>query len=89
MHTAAEIWNVRKYHGVVWFTEDRLRNVSADLVGVNVERADHLDIADRQSIDFLAHHPDDGNVGFRLAVVRESLNQGRRAVAYSDQANPD
>ena len=69
--------------GVVLAREDRLGEVEADLLGVDVERSDELHVADVVLTELDVHEAGDrlGLVG--ILVVVDALNQGRGAVTHA------
>ena len=74
---------------VVGLGEDRLGDVLAHLLRVDVERGDDLDVADVVSAELHVHQAGDAFGGVRVLVVLESLDEGRGAVAESDDGDPN
>ena len=70
--------------GVVLGGVDRLGQVEADLLGVDVERGDELDVVDVVVTELDVHQPGDvaGRVG--VLVVLDALDQRAGAVADAD-----
>ena len=68
--------HVSDLDGVVLAGEDRLGQVEADLLGVDVERGDELDVADVVLAELHVHQA--GNVGVLVGilVVLNALDQG-------------
>ena len=61
-----------------------LGEVEADLLGVDVERRDELHVGDVVVTEHDVHQTGDVARGIGVAVVLDTLHQGRRAVADSD-----
>jgi hypothetical protein len=76
-------WHVGEPDRVVRLGEDRVRDVLADLVGVDVEGRDDLDVTDVVAAELDMHQP--GHLGVRVGVlvVLEPLHEGRGAVAQT------
>jgi hypothetical protein len=64
------------FSGVVLRRVDRLGEVEADLLGVDVERGDELDVAHVVLTERDVHEAGNGPVLIRVAVVLDSLDQG-------------
>src|SRR5690606_31741451 len=69
-------FHIGKAARVVWLCEDRLRNVTADLRGADIESGADDDIVDRIAADFGIHDPGYGLVGVHAAVVGQALDEG-------------
>jgi hypothetical protein len=76
----AEVRHVGELDRVVLAGPHRLRDVEADLRRVDVEHGDELDVADVVSAEIDVHQAGDLEVGLRVPVVLDSLDQGVRAV---------
>ena len=72
-----------------WPGEDRLRQVFADLVGVDVKGGRELDVADVVAAQIDVHEAGDLGVGVGVAVVLHALHERARAVADADDGDPD
>ena len=66
---------------VVRLGEDRLGDVLADLVRVDVERGNHRDVADVVAAELDVHQAGDRLVRVGVLVVLEALDEGRGTVA--------
>ena len=66
----AGLCDVRETTGVVRRGPDRVGDVAADLVGVDVEGRGELDVADVVAADIHVHEPRHGLVRFCIPVVR-------------------
>src|SRR6185295_3468831 len=66
---------------VVRLGEDRLGDVGADLLRVDVERGDDADVADVVAAKLDVHQAGDRLVGVGILVVLQTLHEGRGAVA--------
>ena len=62
--------------GVVLAREDRVGQVEADLLGVDVERGDELDVAHVVLTELDVHQTGDGRVLVGILVVLNALDQG-------------
>ena len=85
----AERRHVAEPDRVVRLGEDRLGHVLADLVRVDVERRDHLDVADVVSAELDVHQARHAVRGVGVLVVRQALDERRRAVAHADDRDTD
>ena len=74
--------------GVVLRREDRLGQVEADLLGVDVERGDELHVADVVLAELHVHQAGHGGVLVGVLVVLHALHKRGRAVAYADNRDP-
>ena len=74
---------------VVLAGEDRLGEVLADLVGVDVERGAELDVADVVAAEVDVHQARDGLARIGVAVVLDALHERARAVADADDRDAD
>jgi len=93
-HTAhdldPELGNVGvELQGVVLAGEDRLGQVFADLVGVDVEGGAELDVAHVVAAEIDVHQPRDGRPGISVTVVMNALDERARAVAHADDGDAD
>ena len=84
MHLDAEVRHVAELHRVVLAAPDRLGEVLADLVGVDVERRRELDVADVVAAEVDVHETrhEVGRVG--VLVVLDALDERGGAVADAD-----
>jgi hypothetical protein len=72
----AEVRNLAgEVQSVVLAGEDRLREVLADLVGVDVERGAELDVAHVVAAEVDVHEPGDGLTRVGVAVVLDALHE--------------
>jgi hypothetical protein len=83
----AEVRHRRELHGVVRRLPDRLRQVAADLALVDVEGGGELDVADVVTAEPRVHEAGDEGVVGRLAVILNSLDERRCAVADADDGD--
>ena len=67
-----------------WPGPDRLGEVLADLVGVDVEGGRELDVADVVAAEVDVHQTRDLLVRIRVLVVLDALHEGGGAVAHAD-----
>jgi hypothetical protein len=74
---------------VVLAGEDRLAEVLAHLLGVDVKGGGELDVADVVAAQIDMHESRDGLLGVSVAVVVHPLNKGAGAVADADDRHPD
>jgi hypothetical protein len=74
---------------VVLARHDRLAEVAADLLGVHVERGDELDVRDVVVAEAYVHQTRHAIVRVGVSVVLHALDQGRGAVADTDDGNAD
>ena len=77
----------RELDGVVLAGEDRLGEVLADLVRVDVERGDELDVADVVAAEVDVHQAGDVRVRVGVSVVLDALDEGGGAVADADDGD--
>ena len=75
--------------GVVRLLVDRLGQVLADLVLVDVERGHELDVADVVAAQADVHQPRDELVVLGVLVVVAPLDEAAGAVADADDRDPD
>ena len=75
--------------GVVRLGVDRLGQVLADLVLVDVEGRHELDVADVVAAEVDVHQPRDEVVGLGVLVVVAALDEAARAVADAHDGDPD
>ncbi len=75
--------------GVVLRREDRLGQVEADLLGVDVERGDELHVAHVVLAELDVHQAGNGDVLVGVLVVLHALHKRGRAVAHADNGDPD
>ena len=85
----AELGDVGELDRVVDAGEDRLAEVEADLVGVDVEGGDELDVADVVAAELDVHEAGHafGRVG--VAVELDALHEAARAVADAGDRDAD
>src|SRR6185503_11656306 len=75
--------------GVVRLRVDRLGQILADLVLVDVEGRDELDVADVVAAEVDVHQARDGVGRLRVLVVVAALDEAARAVADADDRDAD
>ena len=75
--------NIGELDGVVLAGGDRLGDVDADLLAVDVEGGNEIDVTDVVVPEFHVHETGDLRPGRRVPVVLHALDQGRGAVAQS------
>jgi hypothetical protein len=80
----AQLGHVRELDGVVLAAEDRLAEVAADLIGIDVERRRELDVRDVVAPEVDVHQPGDGVLGVGVLVVLDPLHERRGAVPHAD-----
>ena len=78
VHGHVEVRHVGELDRVVLARPDRLGEVLADLVGVDVERGGELDVADVVAAEVDVHEARDGLVGIGVLVVLDALDEARR-----------
>ncbi len=83
----AEVRHVGESVGVVRLGEDRLRQVLADLVAVDVEGGDELDVADVVAAEVDVHQARDEVAVLGIGVVVAALHQAAGAVADADDGD--
>ena len=77
----------RKALRVVRRRKNGVRHVAAHLAGRHVERARDLDVADRISANVCARQSGRGFVALGVAIVRQSLHEGRGAIADAHETD--
>ena len=82
-----QVWHVGELDGVVLAGPDRLGEVLADLVLVDVERGAELDVAHVVAAEVNVHQAGHGGVGIGVLVVLDSLDQGGGTVADADDGH--
>src|SRR4029079_6047278 len=85
----AELRHVGELDRVVRTAEDRLAEVLAYLVGVDVERGRELDIADVIAAQAHVHQTGNERIVGRIPVVLDALDKRRGAIAYADDRYAD
>ena len=83
----AEVRHVGELDGVVLAGPDRLGEVLADLVLVDVECGAELDVADVVAAEVNVHQAGHGGVGIGVLVVLDSLHEGGGTVADADDGH--
>ena len=81
--------HARKLDRVVLPREDRVGEVLADLLLVDVNRGDKLDVLDVVATKVDVHQAGDDLVGRGVLVVLNALDEGRGAVADADDGDAD
>ncbi len=81
LHGDAGRRHVADLDGVVLAGADGVREVEADLLGVDVERGDELHVTDVVLAELHVHQPRDLAGGVGVLVVLDTLNQRRGTVA--------
>src|SRR5437867_5004461 len=89
LYLHARPWHFRELHRVVRLGEDRVREVEADLVLVDVERGHELDVPDVVAAEVDVHQARDRLLGRGVAVVVHALNERGGAVAHPDDGDAD
>jgi hypothetical protein len=84
LHGDVERRDVGDLDGVVLAGEDRLGQVTADLLAVDVERGDELDVADVVVAELYVHESRHARVGVGVAVILHALDERGGAVADAD-----
>src|SRR5262249_35078359 len=74
---------------VVFAGHDRLGEVAADLLRIDIERRHELDVGHVVVTEFDVHQTRDSIAGIGIAVVLDALHKGRRAVADTDDGYAD
>ena len=87
MHGHVELRDLGELHGVVLAAEDRLAQVAADLVGVDVECGRELDVRDVVAAEVDVHEAGHELAGLGVVVVVDALDEGRGAVAGADDGD--
>src|SRR4029079_4620256 len=85
----AELADLLEDERVVRLLVDRLAEVLADLVLVDVEGGHELDVADVVAAEVDVHQARDELVVLRVLVVIAALDEAARAVADADDRDPD
>ena len=85
----AEVRHVHELVGVVLAREDRLGQVLADLLLVDVERRHELHVADVVVAQLDVHQPRDEVAGLGVLVVVAALDEAARAVADAHDGDAD
>jgi hypothetical protein len=80
----AQAGDVGELDGVVLARPDRLGEVLADLVGVDVEGGAELDVGDVVAAEVHVHQAGDGLTRIGVLVELHALDQRGRAVAHAD-----
>ena len=84
-----ELGDVGELDRVVLARPDRLGEVLADLLGVDVEGGDELDVADVVAAEVDVHQARDLLGGVGVLVVLDALDEGVGAVADADDRDAD
>ena len=85
----AEVRHLAEDVRVVRLGVDRLGEVLADLVRVDVERGHELDVAHVVAAELDVHEPGDGLGGIGVGVEGAALDEAARAVADADDRDAD
>ena len=85
----AQLGDVGELDRVVLARPDRLGEVLADLLGVDVEGGDELDVADVVAAEVDVHQARDLLVGIGVLVVLDALDEAVGAVADADDRDAD
>jgi hypothetical protein len=88
-HGHAEIRHLLEHIGVVGLLVDRLRQVLADLVLVDVERGHEIDVPDVVAAQVDVHQARHELVVRGVLVVVATLDQAAGAVANAHDRDPD
>ena len=89
LHEHAELGHVGELDRVVDAREDRLAEVDADLLGVDVEGGDELDVADVVAAELDVHEAGDALVRVGVAVELDALHEAARAVPDPGDGDAD
>ena len=81
--------HARELDRVVLTGEDRVGEVLADLLLVDVNRGDELDVLDVVPAEIDVHQAGDHLIGGSVLVVLNALDEGRGAVADADDGDAD
>ena len=85
----ARLWHLGELDRVVLAREDRVGEVLADLLLVDIKRRDKLDVADVIPTQIDVHQPRDGLFWIGILVVLNALDERRCAVADADDGDAD
>ena len=83
------VGNFGELDRVVLTRPDRLGEVLADLLGVDVEGGDELDVANVVAAEIDVHQAGDARIGIGVLVVLDALDEGVGAVADADDRDAD
>ena len=86
MHTRRFYLNIRHSVGVVGWRKNGLRQVAADLLGVDLKGHHRLDVGHVVTTEITVHQPD---VASYLLIVGQPLDEGTGAIADADDCEPD
>src|SRR4051812_41233792 len=89
MHFHAEVRHIGEFHGVVRLGEDRFTQVVADLRRIDVECSAELNVAHVIAAEADVHKTWDEIVLFGAAIKLDALDEGRRAIADSNDGDAD
>ena len=89
MDLDAHVGDVGELDRVVLARPDRLGEVLADLLGVDVEGRDELDVLDVVAAEVHVHEARDVLVGIGVLVVLDALDEAVGAVADTDDRDAD
>ena len=89
LHRDARVRHLGEVDRVVLAADDGLREVLADLVGVDVEGGHELDVADVVAAEVDVHQARDELVVGGVAVVVDALHERGGAVADADDGDAD
>ena len=89
LHRDARVRHLGEVDRVVLAADDGLREVLADLLGVDVEGRHELDVADVVAAEVDVHEARDELVVRGVAVVVDALHERGGAVADADDGDAD
>ena len=89
LHRDARVRHLGEVDRVVLAADDGLREVLADLVGIDVEGGDELDVAHVVAAEVDVHQARDELVVRRVAVVVHALHERGGAVADAHDGDAD
>jgi uncharacterized protein (DUF885 family) len=89
LHLDVQRRDLRELDGVVGRHHDRLGEVTADLLGVDIERGDQLDSAHVVATEVDVHQARHVVLGPRVGVVVDALHERTGAVAHSHDGDAD
>jgi hypothetical protein len=89
LHDDAGRRDVGDLDRVVLAGDDRLGEVTTDLLAVDVERGDELDVTDVVATEVDVHQTWDPRVTVGVAVELDALDEGRGAVAHANNGDSD
>src|SRR5699024_3698666 len=89
LYVHAERRHVSDRHRVVLARCDRLGQITADLLGIHIERCGELDVADVVTAELHVHQTWHASIRFDITIVVDTLHQRRCAVSDAHNRNPN